>query len=350
VSLNRARGAAPAHKAPTIFDVAARAGVSKSTVSNVIRGAPSVAPELRAQVLEAVEALGYRPNNLARQLALARSTTIGVVVGGFRNQFFFEMAVALERAASRRGYGVMLCNSEGDADRELEGIERLLEHRVAGILMATSGAADRAQKVLHKRCPVVFICDGTDWCDLVSVEDRAGTLLATEHLVALGHRRLLYLSSPLVEPVTARARKEGFKAGATKVAQVALTACLEEGRVRTRTNYADLGALIRHWRITGVVCVNDSTALEVLDHLERDGLAVPEDVSVVGFDDIPTASLSRISLTTVAQPIADLAEDAVKLLCGRIEGSLKGKPRVLRHKVSLVERGTTAAPRGHHSA
>jgi LacI family transcriptional regulator len=341
---------AHAQKAPTIFDVAARAGVSKSTVSNVIRGAPTVAPELRTRVQEAIDTLGYRPNGLARQLVQARSTTIGVVVGDFRNQFFSEMAVALERAASRRGYGVMLCNSEGEPDRELEGIERLLEHRVAGILMATSGAGDRAEKVLDMRCPMVFICDGVDWCDLVSVEDTAGTLLATEHLAMLGHRRLLYLSNPSIEPVTARARLEGFRTGAAGAAEVVLAGDLEAGKARIGNKSHDLGALVRRRRITGIVCVNDSTALEVLDHLEREGLAVPEDVSVVGFDDIPTAGLARISLTTVAQPVPALAEDAVRLLCGRIDGSLKGKPKVVRHKVSLVGRGTTAPPKGAHYA
>ena len=338
------------NKLPTVLDVAAQAGVSKSTVSNVIRGAPSVAPDLRARVLEAVEALGYRPNGLARQLAQARSTTIGVVVGGFRNQFFSEMAVALERAASRRGYGVMLCNSEGQPDRELEGIERFLEHRVAGILMATSGAGERAEKILDTRCPIVFICDGVDWCDFVSVEDAAGTRLATEHLVALGHRRLAYLSHPSIEPVTASARLEGFKAAAAGAAAVVLTGNVEGGKARIGGKSSDLGALVRRRRVTGIVCVNDSTALEVLDHLEREGLAVPEDVSVVGFDDIPTAGLARISLTTVVQPITALAEDAVRLLCGRIDGSVKGKPKVVRHKVSLVKRGTTAAPRGARNA
>ena len=98
--------------------------------------------------------------------------------------------------------------------------------------------------------------------------------------------------------------------------------------------------------VTGVVCVNDYTALEVLDHLERDGVAVPGDVSLVGFDDIPTAGLARISLTTVSQPIADIADDAVKLLCSRIDGSLQGKPQVVRHGVSLVVRASTAPPKG----
>ena len=350
MSQSQGRHRARANKAPTVMDVAALAGVSKSTVSNVIRGAPTVAPGLRDQVMEAIETLGYRPNGLARQLVQARSTTIGVVVGGFKNQFFSEMAIALERAASQRGYGVMLCNSEGEPQRELEGIERLLEHRVAGILMATSGAGKRAEKVLDMRCPMVFICDGADWCDLVSVEDAAGTFAATEHLIVLGHRRLAYFSNFLVEPVTARARLDGFNAAAASSGELVLTGNFETGKARIGRRSHDLGTLVRRRGITGIVCVNDSTALEVLDHLEREGLVVPEDVSVVGFDDIPTAGLARISLTTVAQPITALAEDAVRLLCGRIDGSVKGEPKVVRHKVSLVRRSTSAAPKGAHSA
>lgn len=331
-------------RAPTILDVAARVGVSKSTVSNVIRGAPTVAPELRERVLKAIEELGYRPNRLARQLAQARSTTIGVVTGGLGNQFFSEMAIALERAASRRGYGVMLFNSEGEAEREIEGIERLLEHRVAGVLMATSGSGNRARKALDMRCPMVFICDGVDWCDLVSVEDAAGTRQGTKHLLGLGHRRLAYLSNPSIEPETARARLEGFTTAAAAKADFYLSGSFEDGLVGVGGKGLALSTLVREKCLTGLVCVNDATALEVMDHLERDGLAVPGDVSVVGFDDIPMAGLRRIALTTVAQPIAAIADDAVGLLCARIDGSLKGEPRVLRHKVSLVVRATTAKP------
>jgi LacI family transcriptional regulator len=333
-------------KAPTIVDVAAHVGVSKSTVSNVIRGAPTVDPLLRARVLVAIDELGYRPNGPARQLAEARSTTIGVITGGLDNQFFSEMAIALERSASRRGYGVMICNGEGEADRELEGIERLLEHRVAGILMATSGSGDRAQKAVSRECPMVFICDGVSSCDLVSVEDASGTRQAASHLLALGHRRLLYLSNSSIEPETARARLRGFRTATRSRAMVALAGNVDAGEVVIGKDRFDLGVLVGRRHVTGVVCVNDSTALEVLDQLERQGISVPDDVSVIGFDDIPIAGLSRISLTTVAQPIAAIADDAVHLLCSRISGALQGPPRVLRHSVSLVVRATTAPPRG----
>ena len=333
-------------KAPTIVDVAARVGLSKSTVSNVIRGKPTVAPTLRRRVLEAINELGYRPNGLARQLAQARSTTIGVITGGLDNQFFSEMAIALERSACQRGYGVMLCNSEGEADRELEGIERFLEHRVAGILMATSGSGDRSRKAVGRGCPIVFICDGVDWCDLVSVEDACGTRQATEHLLSLGHRRLVYLSNPSIEPETARARLEGFRTSTAGVADLALVGRVISGDVLIDGDLLDLATLVRREQVTGFVCVNDATALDVLDRLEREGLSVPDDVSVVGFDDIPIARLARISLTTVAQPIAAIADDAVELLCSRIDGSLQGEPKVVRHGVSLVMRSTTAPPRG----
>jgi LacI family transcriptional regulator len=333
-------------KPPTIVDVAAHAGVSKSTVSNVIRGAPTVAPPLRELVLEAIDELGYRPNGLARQLAQARSTTIGVITGGLDNQFFAQMAIALERSASGRGYGVMLCNGEGEADRELEGIARLLEHRVAGILMATSGSGDRAKKAVGRECPMVFICDGVSSCDLVSVEDASGTRQAAAHLLSLAHRRVLYLSNPSIEPETARARLQGFRAATRGKTALALVGSIRSGKVTVGSDVFELGSLVRDKRVTGVVCVNDSTALEALDQLERHGLSVPDDVSVIGFDDIAIAGLARISLTTVAQPIATIADDAVQLLCARINGALRGSPRVLRHPVSLVVRATTALARG----
>src|SRR5690348_12606398 len=131
----------PTSRAPTILDVAHRADVSKSTVSNVIRGVPGVAAAKRARVLAAIDTLGYRPNILARQLVQRRTTILGVVVGDLGNPFHAEMAKQVERHASARGYTAMFCNTEGDSQSELAGVETLLQHRVAGILfLAFSGA------------------------------------------------------------------------------------------------------------------------------------------------------------------------------------------------------------------
>ena len=142
----------------TIFDVARTAGVSKSTVSNVIRGVEGVAPQTRVRVQEALEQLGYRPNVLARQLVQQRTTTLGVVVGDLGNPFYAEMAKQIERAAAGRGYHAMFCNTQGDDEAETSGLESLMEYRAAGIVFL-SHPADReaARGVVEGRVPVVFV-------------------------------------------------------------------------------------------------------------------------------------------------------------------------------------------------
>src|SRR6266571_8239102 len=141
---------------PTILDVASLAGVSKSTVSNVVRGVTSVSEATRRRVAAAIEELGYRPNVLARQLVQQRTSILGVVVGDLANPFFAEMAKSVERHAAARGYTAMFCNTEGDSESELAGVETLLQHRVAGIVfLAFSGDARTRQAVLQHQVPVV---------------------------------------------------------------------------------------------------------------------------------------------------------------------------------------------------
>ena len=141
---------------------------------------------------------------------------------------------------------------------------------------------------------MVFICDGVSSCDLVGVKDASGTRQAAAHLLSLAHRRVLYLSNPSIEPETARARLQGYRAATCGQTALALVGNISSGKVMVGNEVFELGSLVRDKRVTGVVCVNDSTALEVLDQLERHGLSVPDDVSVVGFDDIAIAGLARI--------------------------------------------------------
>src|SRR5437764_10967426 len=160
---------------PTILDVASHAGVSKSTVSNVVRGLPGVSDATRRRVRAAIDELGYRPNVLARQLVQQRTSMLGVVVGDLANPFFAEMAKSVERHAAARGYTAMFCNTEGDSQSERAGVETLLEYRVAGIVfLAFSGESRTMQETLEHQVPVVFLSCKADWGDVVSVDDELG--------------------------------------------------------------------------------------------------------------------------------------------------------------------------------
>src|SRR5919199_4783379 len=178
----RYRPSSGSARAPTILDVAALAGVSKSTVSNVVRGGDGVAAPTRERVLSAVERLGYRPNALARHLVRRRTNIVGVLVGDLANPFYAQMARGVERCAAAWGYRVMFSNIEEDEN----AVEALLEQRVAGFVFLALPAG--APAVDH-RVPAVFAGLRERWGDSVAVSDPARARLAAEHLLSLGHRR-----------------------------------------------------------------------------------------------------------------------------------------------------------------
>ena len=335
---------------PTILDVAEHAGVSKSTVSNVIRGAANVSPETRRRVLDAAAGLGYRPNAVARNLVRRRTSLLGLVVGDLANPFYSELAKLIEHRTSAAGYSTMICNTDGRPESEQPRIESLLEHRADGVLMLQfSGDRALLAELRAAGVPVVVVTCWEDETDCVCVDDVRGATLAVRHLLDLGHRRIGYLSSGLIEPVTERRRFDGY-ARALAAAGIAS----EQGLVVRLDQPAELasdlsmrGALERVLGVadppTAFFCTNDLLAVEVLDTLERIGRRVPGSVSVVGFDGIALAGLARLALTTVAQPRDDLARLAVELVVSRIEGA-EGAPRAITLEPALLVRGSTAAP------
>jgi LacI family transcriptional regulator len=306
---------------PTILDVAERSGVSKSTVSNVIRGGAHVSADRQRRVLAAVEELGYRPNALARQLVMQRTSTIGVVVGDLANPFYGELVKLLERQAHEVGYVTTVSNTDGHAEREAARIEALLEQRVAGIAMLQfSGDREILDDVIADGTPVAVVSSTDPRVDSVGVDERRSLALAVRHLAGLGHERIAYVTSPLVEERTNTARYESFR-----------RACREAGCVEASVEDA-----------TAVAAANDILAIELIDELERGGRRVPDDVSVVGFDGIAIGALARIGLTTVAQPHDELAAAGIRLLLDRIERGAEAPPRRILLDPQLVVRGTTA--------
>jgi LacI family transcriptional regulator len=334
---------------PTIFDVASKAGVSKSTVSNVVRGLPGVSEATRVRVQGAILALGYRPNVLARQLVQQRTSALGVVVGDIANPFFAEMAKSVEKHAAARGYTAMFCNTEGDSESELAGIETLLEYRVAGIVfLRFSGRSNTMQQTLEHHVPVVFVSCAADWGDVVSVDDVRGGALATEHLIEIGHRRIAYLSIPEEEDQSDLARFQGYKqallqAGLGPVMRICWSPPAEQASIDgTEIRLVDLFS--GPDRVTAVFATYDGAAIALQEFADRVNLRVPEDLSIVGFDDVPTAGMARIALTTVAQPRDELAGLAIATIADRIEQRFSGPPRTQLVGVSLVTRRSTSAP------
>jgi LacI family transcriptional regulator len=335
---------------PTILDVARVAGVSKSTVSNVIRSFDGVTEEKRQAVTRAIEELGYRPNLIARHLVNQRTAIIGVIVGDLSNPFHAEMARLVERQSAARGYATMFSNTLGDGGTEAAGIEMLLEHRVAGIVFLAFSARDRPLRSgLRDKIPVVFIGCGEAWADTIVAADRRGARLATEHLIGLGHRRIAFLANVLVEEGGHRSRLAGYRdtlndAGLERgpFLQWARGVPVEKRGGETTV----LGDLLGGPNpVTAVFSSNDFGAIALLEFSEGHGIRVPDDLSIVGYDGADVTALKRISLTTVAQPKDELVRRGTEALVARIEG--RSTLRARRHvvDVELLVRGSTGPPR-----
>jgi LacI family transcriptional regulator len=334
----------------TIVDVARAAGVSKSTVSNVVRGVHEVSEPTRVRVLEAIQALNYTPNGIARQFVRRRTTMIGVLVGDLGNAYHAQLARVVERALFRAGYTAVFCNIEGDEELAVTGVDALIEQRVAGFLLLAS--IERTPQVpaslRRTGVPTVVIGLRQEWTDSVGPHDREGGRLATQHLADLGHRRIGYVRTSMVEAGGDRARHAGYRSVLAAIGahppppmwweQGAETIRVGRTAVPLRAAFSGPAAP------TAVFVWNDFAAIGLMEACEAAGVAVPRDLSVVGFDDIAIAGLARISLTTVAQPLDYQAERAVAILLARMDGSAAERPQHLRVPVELRVRGSSAAP------
>jgi LacI family transcriptional regulator len=319
---------------PTIVDVAALSGVSKSTVSNVLRGAGRVSDSTRARVLESMEALGYRPNSLARDLVRRRSSTIGVVLGDLANTFYAELVKLLELRISEAAYTTIVCNTDGHLELERARVEMLLQRAVSGVVMLQfSGDRTVLEELAVARVPVVVISCWEERADCVAVDDRAGMAVAVEHLHGLGHRRIAHVTGHLVEDSTRAARYAGYERA---MRGHGLPARLLDGDDRGAVR----AALAGPDPPTAFAAANDLIAVELIDLLEPLGLRVPGDVSIVGFDGTDLGAHSRIALTTVAQPRARLIAEGLELLLDRMGGA-GGSPRHVRLAPQLVVRAST---------
>ena len=326
---------------PTILDVAERSGVSKSTVSNVIRGAAAVSPDVRSRVLAAVDELGYRPNGVARQLVQRRTTTLGVLVGDLGNPFYGELVKLLEQHAHADGFTTMVCNTDGSSELETARVETFLERRVAGmVLLQPSGDRGVLELLRAEGVPAVVVSSTSAEVDSVGVDEARGVSLAVGHLAGLGHRRLAYVTSAYVEARTNLVRHESFAAACDA------HGCDEASPVELDVDAVLAGAApLLDESATGFVAANDFTAIALVEALGRNRRLVPRDASVVGFDGIALTALAGVGLTTVAQPRAEMARAGVRMVLDRIAGA-EGPPRHVVLEPELVVRTTAAAPPG----
>ena len=340
-------GGGPVGDAISVKDVAARAGVSIGTVSNVLNRPERVAEETRTRVRSAIAALGYVRNEPARQLRAGRSRTIGLLVLDAANPFFADLSRGAEEAASEAGLAVILCNSGQDATKEASYLNLMVEQRVQGILLTPVDAdPSRLARLVERGMRVVLLdrrADGDGMCS-VSVDDIRGGELAVSHLLDIGHECIAFIGGPTtiaqVKDRRSGARNALVGAGRDPDALV----CIDTASMTVaagREAGERLGAYPAARRPTAAFCANDLIALGLLQELIRQGLHVPGDVAIVGYDDIEFAAAAAVPLTSVRQPRHLLGKTAADLLLEETRDPVGHVHRQIEFEPDLVVRAST---------
>jgi DNA-binding LacI/PurR family transcriptional regulator len=334
----------------SIRHVAQRAGVSIATVSRVVNGISTVAPELAERVWNAVKEVGYVPNTQARALVSGRSRILGLVVSEITNPFFPELVQEFENLAVEQGYEVFIGSTNYDATRTEALIRRMLQRGVDGVAIMTFGIEEELiQKLVERAFPLVFVDAGPDLPNIriIKVNYGEGIREAVQHLAALGHRQIAFISGPL-QMRSAVARRDAFLSAMAELGLTIPPAHLVEGTHTMEGGIKASEQLLALAELpTGIVCSNDMTAIGVLHGLHRTTQSVPLDVSVVGFDDIHLAQFMLPPLTTVRMSCKHLATAAVQALRAGIEAdSPHAQQKEWPISTQLVVRQSTSFPRG----
>ena len=335
-------------KVPTIRDVAELAEVSKATVSRYLNGSLVLPPDTAKRVDDAVIALNYRQNSLARRLSLGSSETIGLAMPEVANPFFAELADAVEEAASELGYGLSLCITRNQLEREALYLRWLDTRHLDGLIFATNRPDDGSlRSMIGERANIVLIDEDVPGTDVpkVFVDNVQGGYLATRHLLDAGHRHIAHVTGPEAL-FTVQERLLGYRR-ALDEAQVAYEPELVRfGSYDRRFGQAAARELIaRDHPPTAVFAASDYLAVGMLETLRDHALDVPGYMSIVGFDDMEFASLLMPPITTLRQSASGLGRTGVALLIAMLRGKEPAPAAVHRLPVKLIERASVGPPR-----
>ena len=333
-------------KRVNIADVAREAGVSVQTVSRALNNKGEISQETRERVLETVKRLGYRPNTLARGLVTQKTATLGLVVPDIANPFFSEVVRGAEDAAHHEGYSLLLCNAMEDPTRELEALRTLEAQRVDGIVLCSSRLSDSDLAAMTGRLPAVVLVN-RDWTTpafpSACIDDEAGALCGTQHLLCSGRRAIGFLAGPSASR-SGLHRGAGYRRALLAAGQsvnpelsVVCKPDLEGGYGAARR------LLARGPELDALLCYNDLVAVGALQACASEGRRVPEDVALVGFDDILLAGLVTPPLTTLRSDRRRLGGEAVRLLLQAVGGCVDGCENVVLQP-ELIVRASAPAP------
>ncbi len=320
------------------------AGVSPATVSRVLNGSDTVAMDLRRRVLEAVDRAGYRPNRIARNLRRQKTDMIGVVVSDIENPHFSEAVRVIEDEAFRIGYRVLLCNSDERVDKQRSYLHMLADERVQAVILSPADAVGSGiESVLALGIPVVAFDREVDddRVDAVSCDNEEGVRRLTEHFIYLGHRSIAYVGGRTTVE-TGALRLKGYLAATRTAGLVPFTI---EGAFRAELAEKAVLDLLRNGvRPTAIVVANNLMALGTLRALHAAEIRVPDEIGIGAVDDPTWAALMDPPLTTLAQPVREMAQTAMRLTTERIEGGRIETRRIVL-PMELRVRRSSGGPR-----
>ena len=336
--------------ATTMKRIAGELGVSITTVSKVLNNRADISEATRTRVLAKVEELGYRRNAVARSLSLRRSHTLGIVIPDLMHSFFVEIIAGIEPVASSRGYGLLLCSSSEDPDKERSELQMLRSRQVDGIVLASahgSGITELLQQLTKQGTTLVMI-DRDDHpsvkCHRVLTDDERVGQLATSHLVDLGRRAIAHIGGPAI--VHAKRREKGWRdalrAGGIKPSEEWIV----RGGFMESEGYRAMKRLLGvRPKIDAVFAANDPSAIGAMKAIWEAGLRVPDDVAVVGVGDIALGDLLRVPLTTVGWSRKDQGRHAAELLLNSLDEDSGAEPQRIIIPPRLIVRESSGAAR-----
>lgn len=326
----------------SISDVAEMLGVSKSTVSRVINGNEGVGPELRKKVMDFINEIGYQPNTIAQSLSKGRMNIVALILGDIRNPFYADLTFNIQRILNDNGYMVMVLNSEYNIDRELEFLRLTEQFNFAGLILITAQEESIEDKLKNMDLPKVLVnrilpnYSG----DSVLIDNFQAGYQAIMHLIELGHRHIGFIKGPGVSSASSQ-RFAGYRQA---IQNYGLP--FDDDYVFESDLKLDTGRDLAHKFLelsekpSAMVIVNDMTAIGFMDGCRSAGVRVPEDLSIVSFDNIEMASMYGIELTTISQHVDEMGEKAAMLMLKQLNDK-DAKPERIIMEPTLIVRKTT---------
>jgi len=311
--------------AVTIKDVAKMAGVSISTVSRVINDSKPVSPEARRKVLNAIEVLGYEPNEIARSLVTKKSNLIGVIVDDIGNQYVSQIVRGIEEIGRMYNYDIILSSSYGDADTEIRFLQLLRTKQVEGIILVSEIMNKRLIEYVDKlNIQFVYLNRYYNIPDLptISLDNGKAAKTMMDYLMKLGHENILYLTQEKdIDLTIERAKIDAYQASMDNIGKNPVIHQIDSHEIHGGYNAGpEIEKLIKKHNITAVFCSQDELAIGLMNYLYDKGIKVPDDISVAGYGDINVASIYRPTLSTIREPYYDLGAVAIRRILKKLIG------------------------------